>query len=76
MAEPAIDEKKIRKIESLKSAAQIRADLFTPQLFQLLGYRQRLAQDILNMKTENFYYGEALADFDNCNDKIKQLLGL
>lgn len=68
---------KIGNKEQLQSAASLRVDFITPHLFQLLGYRQRLAQDLVQMyDKQNFHYGAALADFEQCNDKIKQLLNL
>lgn len=68
---------KIGNKEQLQSAASLRVDLITPHLFQLLGYRQRLAQDLVNTyDNQNFHYGVALADFEQCNEKIKQLLSL
>lgn len=68
---------KIGNKEQLQSAASLRVDFITPHLFQLLGYRQRLAQDLVkSYDNQNFHYGAALADFDLCNDKIKQLLNL
>lgn len=68
---------KIGNKEQLQSAANLRVDFVTPHLFQLLGYRQRLAQDLVQLyDNQNFHYGAALADFEQCNDKIKQLLNL
>lgn len=68
---------KIGNKEQLQSAAGLRVDFITPHLFQLLGYRQRLAQDLVNTyDNQNFHYGAALADFEQCNEKIKQLLSL
>lgn len=68
---------KIGNKEQLQSAANLRVDFVTPHLFQLLGYRQRLAQDLVQLyDNQNFHYGAALVDFEQCNDKIKQLLNL
>jgi hypothetical protein len=63
--------------QQIESAASFRVDFVTPHLFQLIGYRQRLAQELLKMyDNQNFHYGGALAEFDQCNDKIKELLGI
>lgn len=68
---------KIGNKEQIQSAAGFRVDYITPHLFQLIGYRQRIAQDLLkSYDNQNFHYGAALAEFEQCNDKIKQLLNL
>jgi hypothetical protein len=68
---------KIGNKQQIEQAAGFRVDYTTSHLFQLIGYRQRIAQDLLKMyDNQNFHYGAALADFDQCNEKIKQLLGL
>jgi hypothetical protein len=63
--------------QQIESAASFRVDFVTPHLFQLIGYRQRLAQELLKgYDKQNFHYGAALAEFEQCNEKIQQLLGL
>jgi hypothetical protein len=68
---------KIGNKEQIRSAAGFRVDHITAHLFQLIGYRQRIAQELLkSYDNQNFHYGAALAEFEQCNDKIKQLLNL
>jgi hypothetical protein len=68
---------KIGNKEQIQSAASFRVDYVTSHLFQLIGYRQRVAQELLkSYDSQNFHYGAALAEFDQCNEKIKQLLNL
>lgn len=68
---------KIGNKEQLQAAANLRVDYLTPHLFQLLGYRQRIAQELANSyDRQNFHFGAALADFEQCNENIKKLLNL
>lgn len=63
------------KIERLRIAANFDANNTYPMLFQLLGYRKLLAEQLLQNKDINLLK-ELEYSFDHVNNQIKKLLGL
>lgn len=64
---------RIEFIEKLSIAASFEANNTYPYLFQLLGYRKLLAEQILRNNGKD----EGLEDlYNNVNDKIKLVIGL
>lgn len=66
-----IEEKRMR----VQQAATFNTEFTIPQLCQLLGYRQRLAQEIL--ETQNtLKYKDLLELYEHTNNTIKKLIGI
>jgi hypothetical protein len=65
----------IKDRENLQMAADMKIDFAIPSLCQLIGYRQKVAQDILGCKDEEqLEYLNSV--YDRANYHIKQLLGI
>ena len=61
--------------EKIKSAAHIDSAQIMPHLIQLLGYRQRVAQDLIRLQgTANEY--ELKNTYDYMNEQIETILNL
>jgi hypothetical protein len=61
-------------IEELSRAASFDAGNSYPQLFQLLGYRKRMAEMMLHIDYENT--PDIKEEYEYINNQIKKLLGL
>ena len=60
---------------NLQRAAHLRADAISPSLFQFLGYRQMVAQQVLR-ETNDVRRNELMELYEYANKNIKTVLGL
>ena len=59
----------------MQEAAHFDANTVSPSLFQSLGYRQRLAQEVL-LTTDDHYREVLMTLFEDSTLRIKLILGL
>lgn len=61
---------------NLQIAAHMRAESITPSLFQLIGNRQVVAQQLLAATETNERHQTLVETYNHLNNQIKMLLGI
>lgn len=60
----------------IEAAAHCEAERTLLSISQLLGYRQRVAQELLSFDSDDEEFKSLLGIFDDSENKIKSILGL
>ena len=61
--------------EKIQRAAHFNSMYVITDMMQLIGYRQRIAQELLRAHTDEVY-DDLKELYNNINDKIKRILGI
>ena len=61
--------------EKIQRAAHFNSMYVVTDMLQLIGYRQRIAQELLRGNTDEVYR-DLKELYNNINDKIKKILGI
>jgi len=61
--------------EKIQRAAHFNSMYVITDMMQLIGYRQRIAQELLRGNTDEVY-DDLKELYNNINDKIKRILGI
>lgn len=64
----------IETMEKVQVAANFNTQYAIPNLMQLIGYRQKVAQDLLRANSER--HSELTELFNYTNEQIKKVLGI
>ncbi len=67
---------KVEILENLQQCAYMDVRNSIPSLCQLIGYRQKVAQELLKTLEANKENEEMTNVFLHCNEEIKRLLGI